>query len=83
MTRGKKQSGTAGKLKHGAITSGGGHVCERCGRLMVDVLVPTLVDEGGPRHTMGWRCATCGHVIDAHSLGHHPHGDLGEEEQRR
>ncbi len=83
MTRGKKPSGTPGQFEYEAATRGAGRACERCGRLMVDVHVPTLVDEGGPRHAVGRRCVACGQVIDAHSLGHHPHGDLGEEEQRR
>lgn len=56
--------------------------CERCGRLMVMVRLQDRLEEGGPRHLMGWRCLICGKVVDLHSLGHR-HELLEREASRR
>ncbi len=84
MTRGKKRPATEEPSKHKAPAGQAEPVCERCGRPMVDLQIPTLLDEGGPRHAVTWRCPACGHRVQAHSLGHHhEESGLGGQEGKR
>lgn len=48
--------------------------CPRCAGLMVRDIFQDILDETGAMSFHGWRCPTCGEIMDPVILSHRRHG---------
>ncbi len=48
--------------------------CPRCAGLMVRDIFQDVLDETGAMSFNGWRCPTCGEIMDPVILGHRRRG---------